>query len=93
MKKERTQTFYNTSKLVQKGDEFYEIVLEEREGGKFRAKMFHGSAGRPPGNPEEDQSFVTRAAAEQEFERLAKALEAKGFEPYNWLVHGPNISF
>jgi hypothetical protein len=91
MKKLRIEVFYRTDTLVRKGDEFYQIVLEQDpnfEGGPFRVKTIHGLAGSPPAEPENSQSFQTLELATVTFDNIAREVEEKGFCPYDFLVHG-----
>jgi hypothetical protein len=91
LKRLRSELFYRTHTVVEKGDEFYHVLLKyglNQKLGSFLVETFHGHAGSPPKKPENTQSFRTMELAANTFENITREIEGKGFRSYSLPIHG-----
>jgi hypothetical protein len=88
----RDEVFYATDKEVQKGDEFYQVVLDSEpdypQQTPFRVVVFHGQTGNVPYTPETEAFFAKGDEAESGFARTVAHVMEKGFQHYSMAIHG-----
>jgi hypothetical protein len=92
----RNEVLYQTNVPVRRGDEFYQLVLEENASAPssaFKVKTFHGFAGNPPVKPENSKTFSTRTLADDSFNETRAKIMANEFHFYDPTVHGPDAPF
>jgi len=83
----RESVFYRTPERIQKGDFFYQIVLDcERDfpsDGPIRVAVFYGRVGSPIQSLWTESYFITAKAAENEFDRMVINITAQGFSRHS----------
>jgi hypothetical protein len=88
----RDEVFYSTSEEVQRGDEYYQILLDTNTeysvSMPFRVAIFHGRAGDGNRNPESEGFYAKKDEAESGFTRKVTELLGHGFQPYDPAIHG-----
>ena len=88
----RDEVFYSTGNEVRRGDEYYQIVLDNEtaypQDMPFKVAVFHGNAGDGNREPESEAFYARKDEAENGFSRKVNELLESGFKYYSPAIHG-----